>query len=254
MGSSKTTQNTNQSGSSSQMNQTVFDPRSGTEQQILDQYRGLGDQQLSFLNNLVRGGTSPFALNAADQAQLDTAFGSAFNRFNQEGRDFADHLATTRGLNKSDTPVSAQAMDRFGMGMADLLSQRANAGLNMGLQGTGLRMQGSQMLPAGLGAAFAPLLNERMARGINMGSGSSNVAGQTVFTQQPSLMQQIGQGMSLGSQAIGLGAQVGGMMMGIPTPSMGSGFGAANMQGLGGLSNYTTPGMGSGARANQWFS
>lgn len=256
MGSSKTTQNTNQTQSSNQMNRTVYNPISGTEQQIINQYNQLGNQQLSFLNDLIRGGRSPFALNAADQAQLDAAYNSAFTRFGQEGKDYADYLATTRGLNKSDTPVSQQAMERYGLGMADLLSQRANAGLNMGLQGTGLRMQGSQMLPAGLGAAFAPLFNERMASGIQMGSGSSNMAGSTTLTQKPSLMQQISQGMALGSQAIGLGAQVGGMMMGIPMPSMGSGFGAANTYGLGGLSNFTTngTGMGSGASANRWFS
>jgi hypothetical protein len=248
MGSSKSTQTQSQNDSS--MSSYTTAPRSGSEQQILNQLQGYGDQQLSFLNNLVRGGTSPFALNSADQAQLDQAYGGAMNRFQTEGKDYADYLATTRGLNKSDTPVSQQAMERYGMGMADLLSQKANQGLNMGLQGTGLRLQGTQALPSGLLGAFNPQFQERMQTGIQRGSGSSS--GVTTMRNTPSLMQQISGGMSLASQGIGLGAQIGGMAMGLPMPSMGGG---GNM-GLGGLSQFTTPkpmGMGSGASANSWF-
>lgn len=222
----KETSQVNESGTS----QTTFNPISGTEKQILDQYRGLGDQQLSFLNDLVRGGTSPFALNAQDQSQLDQAYNSALTRFGVEGKDYADYLATTRGLNKSDTPVSQQAMERYGLGMADILSNRAREGLNLGLQGTQMRLMGSQALPAGLGAAFSPLYSERMASGTTRSSGNRNSTSTVVNT--PSLMTSIGQGMSLASQAIGLGAQVGGLAMG----GMGGGLG-----------------MGSGAAANKWF-
>lgn len=224
MGSSKetTTQEMSQEGTS----QTRFDPRSGAEQQILNQYQSLGDQQLSFINNLVRGGTSPFSLNPADQAQLDKAFQGAFDLYGQQGKDYADYLATTRGLNKSDTPISQQALQRYGLGLSDLLSQKANAGLNLGLQGTQLRLMGSQALPAGLGAAFSPLFSERMAGGLTRTTGNSRGSSTTVST--PSLMTQIGQGMGLAQQGLGLGAQIGGLMM---SPS----------------------GMGSGASANSWF-
>lgn len=244
MGSSKT-QNS-QSSTESGMNRVQFDPRSGSEQQILNQYQGLGDQQLSFINDLVRGGTSPFALNAKDQAQLDQAYNSAFNRFNQEGRDMADYLATTRGLNKSDTPVGAQVMDRYGMGMADLLSQRANAGLNLGLQGTNLRLMGSQALPSGLGAAFMPQFQERMSTPTQtfQGQGSS----QSMQRNTPSLMQQIGQGLNLGA---GMGLMAGGLMTGNPMMMMG---GMGNMGGGGGLGGlFGGGGMGSGASANSWM-
>ena len=236
MGSSKntTTENRSESGQS----QTIFQPRTGSEEQILRQYQGLGDQQMSFINNLVRGGTSPFALNPEDQAALDQSYQSAFDRFNLEGKDYADYLATTRGLNKSDTPVSQQAMQRYGLGMADLLSNRANAGLNLGLQGTQLRLMGSQALPAGLGAAFSPRFSERMAGGTTYTSG--NARGSTTQVHTPSLMTQIGQGLSLGGQAAGM---IGGVGMGIMGMPMGQGFGAAS----------PTYGMGSGAAANSWF-
>src|SRR5688572_20136252 len=239
MGSS-TTRNA-QTSTESGMNKVSFDPRSGSEQQILNQYQGLGDQQMSFLNNLVMGGTSPFALNSKDQAQLDTAYNSAFSRFNQEGRDMADYLATTRGLNKSDTPVGQQVMDRYGMGMADLLSQRANAGLNLGLQGTNLRLMGSQALPSGLGAAFMPQFQERMSAPTQTFSGQGSSQSMQRYT--PSTMSQIGQGMGLASQAIGLGAQIGGMAM---MPMTGGLSGLGSMGGIG-------KGLGSGASANSWM-
>lgn len=237
--SSSQTQNQNQSGSSS----TTLNPRSGSEQQILNQLQGLGDNQLSFLTSLMNGGTSPFALNANDQAQLDQSYGGAINRFNQEGRDMADYLATTRGLNKSDTPVGQQVMDRYGMGMADLLSQKANAGLNMGLSATGLRLQGTGALPSGLSAAFNPQFQERMATPYQTWSGQGSSSSQSRYN--PSLMDNIGQGMGLVSQGIGLGAQLGGLAMGIPMPSMGGGgFGAAG--GMASQSPYKvgmTPGL-----------
>jgi len=248
----------NSQGSQSQIN---FKPRSPEEAQLLGQVRNLGNYQDNFLQGLMSGQSSPFALNAQDQAQLDQAYQSAFDRFNLEGKDYADYLATTRGLNKSDTPVSQQAMQRYGLGMSDLLSQKANMGLNMGLQGTGLRLQGSGMLPAGITNAFNALYNERLAAptttvtGSNSGSsfarGNSQSWGNTNGTQNssttntPSLMSQIGQGMGLAGQALGLGAGI---------ASLGMGGGAmSGMAGLGGIMSSGGGGMGSGAAANSWF-
>ena len=98
MGSSKNTQVQNQQESSRSSYTTA--PRSGSEQQILNQLQGFGNDQLSFLTSLMTGGVSPFQLGAQDQAQLDQAYGGAMNRFQTEGKDYADYLATTRGLNK----------------------------------------------------------------------------------------------------------------------------------------------------------
>jgi hypothetical protein len=230
MGSSKQTQS--QSQSSSGTSRTTFAPRSQAEESILGQYRGLGDTQRMFLQDLM-GGKSPYTMSETDQAMVNQSFDSANQRFMTQGKDYADYLATTRGLNKSDTPVSQQAMERFGMGLADLESQRAKAGLDYGMQGTNMRLMGAQALPAGLGAAFSPMFSERMAGGTTHTTGNSR--GTTTMVNSPSLMTQIGQGMSLGSQAIGLGAQIGGMAMGMPS-----------MPGMGG-------GMGSGAAANKSF-
>lgn len=252
----QSSQSTNQS-SSDQYNQSQgaqssinFKQASPMEQQLLSQIRGLGNDQTAFLQNLMSGQTSPYALNAQDQGQLDASYKGAMDRFSLEGKDYADYLATTRGLNKSDDPVSQQAMQRYGLGMADLLSQKANQGLNMGFQGTGMRMQGASIVPAGLGMGFQSLYNERLAAPTttqtSSASGSStnkftgsqignmNGTSNTMQRYTPSIMSQIGQGMGLAQQGLALAAGIGSMGMGMP--------------GLGGM------GMGSGAAANSGFS
>lgn len=230
-----------------------FAARSPEEQALLNQMSGLGQTQNAFLEGLVGGQTSPFALTPEDQARLDQSYQSAFDRFALEGKDYADYLATTRGLNKSDTPVSQQAMQRYGLGMADLLSQKANTGLNMGFQGTGMRLQGAGMAPIGLTNAFNAMYNERLAAptttqsgsqsgysnasGTSQGWGNVNGVQNSKSVYNPSLMDNIGQGLGLGMQALQLGAGLGALGMG----GMG-GLGAAGAMkaGGGGLGAATT--------------
>lgn len=238
MGNSK--QRTINTESNQSTQQTTFDPASHREQAIMNDYYGLGRTQSDFIKNMISGANGIYNLGDQDQQRLDEAYQSAFDRFNLQGKDYADYLSSTRGLNKSDTPVSQQAMERYGLGMADLLSQRANAGLNLGFQGNMAKLQATGMTPAGHNAAFAPLYNERMARGTTTRTGSGRSDQTTYHT--PSIMSQIGQGMSLGSQAIGLGAQIGGMFMGAPPPT-------SFMGGLGGAQTgiSTNPNMYSSA-------
>lgn len=248
----------NQSSSSSQgsqgTNRTVFDPRTAAEQDILNQYTGLGNEQTNFLNQLMSGTNSPYTMNQADQDLVNKSFDAANQRLMVGGKDYADYLATTRGLNKSDTPVSQQAMERFGLGLSDLESARARAALDYGLQGTQMRLMGAQALPAGLGAAFLPMFNERMAGGQQQysSSGYQNTSGQasghdsmsghsdTVQRDNPSIMSQIGQGLQL---AAGAGLMAGGAIMGNPMMAMGGmgmlGGGGGNpfMTGIGSMTS-----------------
>lgn len=208
-------------GSSKSTQKTTFDQAGQEERAARAQYQNLGNEQNNFLLSLLNGG---------QDGAIAKSFDAAKQRFSLAGKDYADYLATTRGLNKSDTPVSQQAMERYGLGMADLESQQANMGLNYGFNAT-------QALPAGTQAVANPLFQERMA------------SGTTTMKHNPSLMSQISQGMSLGSQAIGLGAQIGGLAM-MP------GLGGAGSSGLSGLTQFTQrppAGMGSGASANYWF-
>lgn len=220
MGSKSSTQTSNQSSSSTQ--KTTFDQMSPQERAIMNMYQSLGENQLSQINQILAPGSSPYTMNPGDQEMVNKSFDAAKQRFMTSGKDYADYLATTRGLNKSDTPVSQQAMERFGLGLADLESQQAQAGLNYGLMGTQLRLGATGALPAGLGAAFAPMYNERMAGGRTDMSGNSS--GTTTMKYTPSIMDQIGQGMSLGA---GAAMMAGGLMM----PGM-SGLGQIGLGGM----------------------
>lgn len=192
--------------------QTTFNPASAEETALRQQFSGLGTQQNQALQSLlqqVSGGTSPFALSPADQVQLDQAYQGSINAYNMQARQYADALAGGRGMRMSDTPISAQAMQQYGLGLGDILSNKAMQGLNMGLSGNQFRanaiLQGANALPSGSIAAFNPLFQERLASGITRTRG--NTSGTTIST--PSLMSQIQQGIgiagSLGSMGVGYG-------------------------------------------------
>lgn len=208
---------------STQTQQTTFEPRTPEEAAILKQLTGLGtEQQDAIMQQLqsLQGGASPFALGAADQAQLDQAFGSAQQQLELGNKDYADFLSGGRGMRMNSTPIAQQAMQRQALGLSDLLGQRAMAGLNMGLQGNQYRnsaaMGLSSALPSGLAAAFNPYFQERLAGGTTTGTSHS----EGTQRNTPSIMSQI-------SQGIGIASQLGGMGMGF----MGGGIG-----GLGKLS------------------
>jgi len=220
MGNSK--QRTINTEDSRSTQQTTFDPASLREQAIMDDYYSLGRDQSNFLKNMFHGKTGMYDLSSPDQQRLDEAYQSAFDRFNLQGKDYADYLSSTRGLNKSDTPVSQQAMERYGLGMSDLLSQRANARLNLGFQGNMAKLGAIGMTPGGMNAAFAPMYNERMAGGMTTRTGRGTTD-QTQYSS-PSVMQQVQQGMGI---AAGAGMMAGGLMTQNPMMMMG-GLGQLN--------------------------
>lgn len=195
-----------------------FAEASPEEKALREQFGQLGTQQQQTLQQLMSqstGGGSAFAMTPQDQAQLDQAFNAAQNRLQLQGKDYADFLSGGRGMRMSDTPIAQQALDRFGLGMADLQSQRAMAGLNLGLAAnqwrSGLGLAASQALPAGNVAAFNPLFSERMSSGTNHVWGTGN----TSMTHNDSIMNQIlqgtqaynqmGQGTASFAKAFGMG-------------------------------------------------
>src|SRR6185436_13957494 len=157
MGTSKSSQNT----TSTQTQQTTFNPRTAKEQALLDQFQGLGGQQADTLSQLMdeyQSGRSPFALDPAASADVDAAYAGALNQLKQENKDYADYLSGGRGMRMSDTPVSEQAIQRASLGVGNLMSNKAMARLNLGLAGnqyrTNLGLMGAQALPSGSVAAF----------------------------------------------------------------------------------------------------
>jgi len=178
---------------------TTFDPASEEEKALLAKYSSLGDSQRQTLDNLLaraNGTGSMFALTPEDQAKLDAAYGSGRLQLETGMRDFADFNAGGRGMRMSDTPVAQQALQRYGLGLAELESNKAKAGLDLGFNANMARnelgLNAISASPSGYANAFNPLFTERMR------SGSTRTTGYGYGTQQstydPSILQQMNQG------------------------------------------------------------
>lgn len=213
-----------QSGDSSfnQTSTTSFQPASAEELALRQRFAGLGGQQQQTVQDIMSGlQGSAFAMNPQDLATFNSSYNAARQQLQMEGKDYADFLAGGRGLRMSDTPVSQQALQRFGLGMSALESDRARAGLELGLAGNQYRantgLMAAQSLPAGNVAAFNPLYNERMASGTTTSSGT----GRNSMSYQQPLMQtilqgtqafnQLGQGMSSFAKGATGAGSIGGM-------------------------------------------
>lgn len=175
--------------------QLQVQPRSAQEERLLEQFGQLGELGLGNLEHLSQTfrQNDPYALSPESQARINQYYDTSKDRLNLEGKDYASYLAGGRGLRMSDTPVSQQALQRYGLGLADLEAQRNKSLLDYGLQGnaynTGLGLATTQALPAGMVAAFNPLYGERMATGVQRQWGTGKTSGsQTMSPLQQVLM------------------------------------------------------------------
>ena len=191
------TENSTQQTWNNNTTQTTFNEATPEEKRILAEYGALGDEQKKTLMGLMgkaNGEGSMFSLTPEDQDKLNAAYVSARQQLETGMRDFADFNAGSRGMRMSDVPVAQQALQRYGLGLSDLESQKANAGLNLGFQANQARnalgLDTINSLPSGYGAAFTPRFNERMASGktTTTGYGLAN----SVYN--PSLLNQMNQG------------------------------------------------------------
>lgn len=213
---------TETSSSFDQTQQTTFAPPSQQEQELLGQFGVLGTAQQDALLQRIRAltsGRSAFELSPQDQAVLDQQFASAQRQLDLSNRDYADYLSGGRGMRMSDTPISQQALARQALGQAELLSQKANTSLNLGLAGnqyaTSAALGLAGALPSGSVARFNPMFQERLAGGVTRTTGT----GRNTQVYKPSLMDSIQQGVGIGSSLGSLGTA----MMGAPTMPGGAG-------------------------------
>jgi hypothetical protein len=216
MGCASSEQST--TGYSDYTQKTTFDKASQDEKDLLAQFTGLGKtQNQALLDRLdaLASGTSPYTLSPEDQAMVDRAYSAAQVELDLGNKDYADYLAGGRGLRMSDTPIAQSALQRQGLGLSSLLSEKARTSLDLGLQGNQYRNSAAlglgSALPAGSLSAFNPLFQERLA------SGSTRRRGWMSETTEktPSLMDQIGTG-------IGLAGSLGSLGAGFLTPGVGS--------------------------------
>jgi len=150
------------------------------------------------LDNAKGGGAiNTVGLNATDQANLDQAYAGAEQNLRRFGNIMGQDLAGTRGLNPSDTPVSEAVLRETMPAYANLMSNKAQYGLGLGLNlaqmNEGARqfnlqslLGGAGSMPTGLGFGLNRMQNERMAANTTTNSGNQWNSG--------SILDQMNQG------------------------------------------------------------
>lgn len=189
------------------------------EQEVLNQLQGLSTEQISAILQGLNQARQPVSfqslgLNPEDQATLDQAYAGAHAGLRRDADIYGQDLAGTRGLNRSDTPVSDSVMREFLPQSMNLRSSQAQQGLGLGLQmrqlGENARQfnlsslfNGSQMTPAAGMALTGNLERTRMAKsgqsinGWKLGSPMDNME------QGSRIYQNVGSGTAsfMGSDA-----------------------------------------------------
>jgi hypothetical protein len=178
------------------------------EKALADRMTKLGMSQADAIqyvmdNSKGGGNINTVGLNSTDQAQLDQAYAGAEQNLRRFGNLMGQDLAGTRGLNTSDTPVSEAVLRETMPAYANLMSNKAQYGLGLGLNlaqmNEGARqfnlssiLSGSGAMPTGLGFGLNRMQNERMAANTRTGS--------SLGYKSDSVMQQIGQGAAAYNQ------------------------------------------------------
>jgi hypothetical protein len=124
-----------ESGSTTQG--SVPDPNA-QEQRQLDRFESLSKEQQAAILEGIGLSRQPVSfqslgLSSADQATLDEAYAGAEANLRRQAGLLGQDLASTRGLNMSDTPVSEVVMREFMPASMQLQSARAQQGLGLGL-------------------------------------------------------------------------------------------------------------------------
>lgn len=204
----RTSKSTNQY---QQWSQTTLPKPSKGELAAVSDLTGLSADQMEWLRQAANSlqTRSPYELSPEDQAVFDQSWQGALGRLRHEGSLYAQDLASTRGLNKSDTPVSEAALRQYGLALADLESNRARSQLDLGMQGNAYRMNSalalSSAIPAALQLNLQRYVNLRMAQPKTYGRGYQSA------THTVSPLQGMSQGMGLAGQFM---QGVGGAMAG----------------------------------------
>lgn len=179
------------------------------EKAMAERMKALGMSQadaIQYVLDQSKGGApiNTVGLNATDQAALDQAYAGAEQNLRRFGNLMGQDLAGTRGLNPSDTPVSEAVLRETLPAYANLMSNKAQYGLGLGLNlaqlnegkrqfNLGSVLSGSTAMPTGLGFGLNRMQNERMARNTQVGS--------SLGYNSDSVMTQVGQGAAAYNQA-----------------------------------------------------
>lgn len=195
-------------------------------------------QQLDRMQN-------PYGLTEQEQAGINQVYDNQRAQAMYNMRQGVQDMATSRGLNVYDAPVSNELARQLGLMESNLGAAQAgdllnrgetnrNYGLNLVAQNANLGQMGfnnsmalNQMTPGANTALLQPLLQQRMA--------------QTTTTGTPSMFDTIMRGVgAVGGMAMGAGGFMSGL--GAMGGAAGGSAGGANL----GLSSYLASGQGAG--------
>lgn len=147
---------------------TTIPGASASEQDLVAQLMGLNREQLGALSQELQrwdGSNSILGVTPQQQQLLDLSSQADRARLNADFRQFAEAEAGSRGLRMSDTPAAQSALNNYGLGLSSLVSNRANAGLNFGLNTAMNRAQQTLgltgMVPGASGFLGGQYLQER---------------------------------------------------------------------------------------------
>lgn len=206
---------------STSSSQSIVPKMEGQERNVVNRLQELGMSQADALNFVMQQSRQDprlIGLQDSDKALLDQAFGGAETSLQRQANLMSQDMAGTRGLNRSDTPVSEAVLREMLPQFANLNAAKASQSLGLGLNLAQLRQQnmqnllsGAQAMPGTLGGLATRFQNERFANAKTLGSSTQSYS--------PGLMDQIGTGLDLGTKAVKLGGSVGSMFAGGAPPA-----------------------------------
>lgn len=238
-----------QTQTSTSEQQTLIPGMGPQEQDMVNKLQQVGMSQADAMQYVLQQGqqgTGLIGLQGSDQALLNQAFSGAESGIRRQADILGQDLAGTRGLNRSDTPVSEAVLREMLPMIQQNESAKASQSLGLGLNLAQLRQQNLQTLLQGANSSPSALAQMANRMQLERIQGAKQVGTNTQkFSSSPSLMSSIGQGIGLVGQVAAIGANPGGFA-GPPNTGSGGGGGSPSSGGGGGASN------GPGSSANQW--
>lgn len=163
----------NQSVQENAFNQTqttTLKPMTAAEQDLSQATTGLGLSQTEAIRRLLG---SSFALTPQEMEQLNAIYAPQEANLRRFADILGQDMAGTRGLNRSDTPVSEAVLREVLPAMASLQSDKMAQGLGLGMQMKNLNLNAALGMPGASAFNLQKLFNERLATGTTRTTGST---------------------------------------------------------------------------------
>lgn len=153
-----------------QTQQTTLKPMTGEELDLSKAITGLGLGQTETVRRMLSGS---FAMSPEERAQIDAIYAPQEANLRRFADLLGQDMAGTRGLNRSDTPVSEAVLREVLPVMGQMQSDKIMHGLGLGMQMRNLNLQAAMGMPGAAGFNLQKLFNERLATGKTTTSGST---------------------------------------------------------------------------------